>query len=113
VLPAGRYLPESPCPVCGLKEATVASRQSRRGDLLITVSCDSCGLFRNDPLPTSEELRRFHEVDYRESYKGVRAPKARTMSTGRRGQPRIASNRSEGGCRRAFRICSARRTHST
>ncbi len=45
----------------------------------MTVACNDCGLYRNDPLPTSEELRRFHEVEYRESYKGERSPKARNV----------------------------------
>ena len=43
------------------------------------MACNDCGLFRNDPLPTSEELHRFHETEYRESYKGVRTPKARNV----------------------------------
>lgn len=73
------HIAQSPCPVCGQKEATVASRRSRHGDPLLTVSCNDCGLFRNDPLPTSEELRRFHEVEYRASYKGVRTPKPRNV----------------------------------
>ncbi len=71
--------PQSPCPVCGQREAIVASRKSRRGEPLLTVSCQHCGLYRNDPLPTSEELRRYHEVEYRESYKGIRDPKARNV----------------------------------
>jgi SAM-dependent methyltransferase len=65
--------------VCGQSEAIVASRRSRRGEPLLTVSCSGCGLFRNDPLPTSDELRRFHAAEYRESYKGVRTPKARNV----------------------------------
>lgn len=75
----GPYIPQSPCPVCIQSRTTLASRRSRRREPLLTVACNDCGLFRNDPLPTSEELRRFHEVDYRESYKGVRTPKARNV----------------------------------
>jgi SAM-dependent methyltransferase len=45
----------------------------------VTVSCSGCGLYRNDPLPDSESLRRFHAAEYRESYKGVRTPKARNV----------------------------------
>lgn len=44
-----------------------------------TVACLDCGLYRNDPLPTVEELKSFHEIEYRESYKGVRGPKARNV----------------------------------
>ncbi len=79
VAKAPRYIAESPCPVCGEGAAVVASRLDRRRAALITVACEHCGLFRNDPLPTSEELRRFHEADYRESYKGIRTPKVRNV----------------------------------
>jgi SAM-dependent methyltransferase len=73
------HVAKSPCPLCQRLEATVASQRSRTGDPLTTLSCNHCGLFRNDPLPTSEELRRFHEVEYRESYKGIRTPKPRNV----------------------------------
>jgi 2-polyprenyl-3-methyl-5-hydroxy-6-metoxy-1,4-benzoquinol methylase len=78
-VPSSPFIPQSPCPVCGQKEAIVASRRDRRGEPLLTVCCPHCGLFRNDPLPTSDELRRFHAAEYRESYKGVRTPKARNV----------------------------------
>jgi SAM-dependent methyltransferase len=74
-----RHISLSACPLCGQAAAVVASLLDRWRKALITVACEHCGLFRNDPLPTSEELRRFHEIDYRESYKGVRAPKARNV----------------------------------
>lgn len=43
------------------------------------MACLDCGLYRNDPLPTVEELKAFHELEYRESYKGVRGPKRRNV----------------------------------
>jgi SAM-dependent methyltransferase len=39
------------------------------------MACVTCGLVRTDPLPTAEELQKFYELEYRQSYKGVRRPK--------------------------------------
>ncbi len=70
---------ESPCPVCGEIAAVLVSSQDRYGDELRTVACGRCGLYRNDPLPTIAQLKAYHEVEYRKSYKGHREPKAKNV----------------------------------
>jgi SAM-dependent methyltransferase len=48
------------------------------------VACAVCGLFRTDPLPSDDDLRQFHQQDYREAYKGSRVPKRKnTLRSGR------------------------------
>ena len=74
-----KYQIESKCPACASGEAMLVSTRDRRGEPLRTVACLGCGLYRNDPLPTIDELKAFHELEYRESYKGVRGPKARNV----------------------------------
>jgi len=51
----------------------------RHGKALTTVACRQCGIYRTDPLPSIEDLKRFHEMDYRNDYKGVRQPKAKNV----------------------------------
>ncbi|MCX6599678.1 MAG: class I SAM-dependent methyltransferase [Acidobacteria bacterium] len=65
-------------------EATLVSTTDRRGRPLRTVACAVCGLFRTDPLPSGDDLRDFHQQDYREEYKGFRLPKRKnTLRSGR------------------------------
>jgi SAM-dependent methyltransferase len=71
----GSVLAEVPCPVCAEETGVVVAIKDRRGRPLKNLSCVRCGLFRVDPLPSADEICRFHEVDYRQSYKGVRRPK--------------------------------------
>ncbi len=66
---------ESPCPVCDEARGITIALKDRVGRALKTTSCIRCGLMRVDPLPTDEDLRRFYELEYRSSYKGVRNPK--------------------------------------
>lgn len=66
---------DSPCPVCAESLGVVVGLRDRRGRPLTTLSCVECGLMRTDPLPALEDLRRYHELHYRQSYKGVRRPK--------------------------------------
>ncbi|MBZ2184958.1 MAG: methyltransferase domain-containing protein [Bryobacter sp.] len=75
---------DSACPVCGHNGAVLVSTEDRYGDSLRTLACAQCGLYRNDPLPTVAQLKAYHEVEYRKSYKGRREPKAKNVYRSRR-----------------------------
>lgn len=66
---------QSSCPVCTGRGAVLISATDRDGRPLKTVACTGCGLYRTDPLPSADEIGRFHEKTYRQLYKGVRRPK--------------------------------------
>jgi len=70
---------ELPCPVCGEILGQVIAHRDRRGERLKTVGCTQCGLMRTDPLPTTDELRRFYESEYRRSYKGSECPSSKRI----------------------------------
>ena len=67
------------CVVCGGSETEIVSRRDRHGRPLITVLCGGCGLLRNDPVPSQEELDRFYRRDYRREYKGASEPRLRQV----------------------------------
>lgn len=67
------------CALCGAKGTEIVSRTDRHGQPLLTVLCSGCGVLRNDPVPTPEELDRFYRKDYRESYKGATEPRLRQV----------------------------------
>lgn len=70
---------ETACRFCGTVGAEVVSRRDRHGAPLVTVLCPGCGMLRNDPVPTQEELERFYRKDYRASYKGAAEPRLRQV----------------------------------
>lgn len=57
-----------PCNLCGSASMTMICRYDRRLKRLTTVSCDGCGLFRTDPMPTEQELQRYYASAYRFDY---------------------------------------------
>jgi SAM-dependent methyltransferase len=67
----------TPCGLC----AGTASREietiDRHGDPLRVVVCCDCGVVRNDPVPSADDLRRFYSEEYRSSYKGTLEPRLR------------------------------------
>ena len=67
------------CALCGAKGTEIVSRTDRHGQPLVTVLCSGCGVLRNDPVPTAEDLDRFYRKDYRESYKGATEPRLRQV----------------------------------
>lgn len=67
------------CVLCGATGTEVVSRMDRHGQPLVTVLCSGCGVLRNEPVPTAEELDRFYRKDYRESYKGATEPRLRQV----------------------------------
>ncbi len=69
----------TPCPLCAEPNAIPVSSRDRYGASLSTVACPRCGLYRNDPLPTIAQLKAFHEIEYRKSYKGRRDPKPKNV----------------------------------
>jgi SAM-dependent methyltransferase len=73
------FAAHSACPLCRQRQAIIVSQKDRYRQPLTTVACVHCGLFRTDPLPSEEDLYRFHEQDYRSAYKGARAPKAKNI----------------------------------
>jgi SAM-dependent methyltransferase len=75
---------ETACPVCSCAAAVLVSTEDRYGDALRTLACAHCGLYRNDPLPGIAQLKAYHEVEYRKSYKGRREPKAKNVYRSRR-----------------------------
>jgi len=62
-----------PCNLCGGRDVSPLSSQSRSGKPLRTVICRSCGLVWSDPRP--HDARHFYEEDYRVSYKNTYRPK--------------------------------------
>lgn len=71
MLPMTRY-PYSggvvPCPVCGERSFAPVSGIDRRLKRLPTVTCDRCGLFYTNPMPTESELGTYYEKYYRFDY---------------------------------------------
>ncbi|MCY3773122.1 MAG: methyltransferase domain-containing protein, partial [Gemmatimonadetes bacterium] len=67
-------IPQSPCDLCGAREAEDLARQDRHGKPLRTVICRKCGLVWSDPVPVEETLRKFYSEEYRLQYKGVSRP---------------------------------------
>lgn len=70
---------ETACPLCGAVEAFRVAAKDRYGRAMSTVVCIHCGLFRTDPLPSSESSARFHRTQYRQMYKGAASPTARRI----------------------------------
>ena len=65
---------QSPCNLCGAREAEDLARLDRHGKPLRTVICRKCGLVWSDPVPTEETLRQFYAEEYRLQYKGISRP---------------------------------------
>lgn len=68
--PYRRVAGADPCPLCGAREGFRIGERDRAGAPLRTLLCAGCALVRSDPLPSSEEERRFYDGLYRERYKG-------------------------------------------
>jgi len=69
---------QSPCPCCGTVQACiVATRDGKTGQSLTTLACDTCGLGRIDPLPSTDELRQWYAQSYRQEYKSAFQPALR------------------------------------
>lgn len=69
---------QSPCPCCGEHQARiVATRDGKTGAALTTIACDTCGLGRTDPLPSTMALTQWYEQDYRQEYKSAFQPALR------------------------------------
>ena len=67
-------IPQSPCNLCGAREAEDLARLDRHGKPLRTVICRKCGLVWSDPVPTEESLKKFYAEEYRLQYKGISRP---------------------------------------
>ncbi len=67
------------CVLCGGAEWDCVSERDRHGKPLVTVLCTGCGVLRNDPVPSAEELAQFYRKDYRASYKGATEPRLRQV----------------------------------
>ncbi len=70
---------EAGCILCGGMTYEVVSERDRHGAPLCTRLCAGCGLIRNDPVPTADELDAFYASAYRESYKGASTPRLRQV----------------------------------
>ena len=66
--------PQSPCNLCGAREAEDLARLDRHGKPLRTVICRKCGLVWSDPVPSEEALKKFYAEEYRLQYKGISRP---------------------------------------
>jgi len=62
------------CDLCSSVEDVVVGRRDRHFRPLTNVLCLNCGLIRQDPLPSEEELRDYYARRYRLHYKGVTKP---------------------------------------
>jgi SAM-dependent methyltransferase len=67
------------CDLCGHGESLVVGRYDRRLRPLTNVMCLRCGLVRQDPMPTEQELSKFYEREYRLQQKGVAEPRRRHL----------------------------------
>lgn len=65
------------CGICSHSAAKEIETIDRHGGPLRVVVCGGCGVVRNDPVPTADDLRRFYSTEYRASYKGTREPRMR------------------------------------
>lgn len=64
---------------CGGHRVETVSEKDRHGAALRTVLCLGCGMLRNDPVPSAEDLATFYRTAYRESYKGAAQPRRRQV----------------------------------
>lgn len=67
------------CVFCGGHGFETVSEKDRHGAALVTVLCLGCGMLRNDPVPSAEELSAFYRTAYREHYKGAAQPRRRQV----------------------------------
>lgn len=68
----------TPCPACGTTTAEpVAHVDGKTGEPLTTVNCNTCGLGRIDPLPTTQSLEAWYANHYRQDYKNAFQPAIR------------------------------------
>lgn len=67
------------CVLCGERKTEILSREDRKGEPLLTVICVNCGLVRTDPIPTTEEIRKFYSFDYRQDYMHTYQPTPRLV----------------------------------
>lgn len=73
-----RYIAQKPCPSCSALSGQIVSLvDGKSGGPLTTLSCDSCGLGRIDPIPSEKELEQWYKNEYRETYKGLVNPALR------------------------------------
>lgn len=42
--------------------------------------CEGCGLVRNEPVPSEDDLERFYHLQYRQEYKGASQPRMRQVA---------------------------------
>jgi 2-polyprenyl-3-methyl-5-hydroxy-6-metoxy-1,4-benzoquinol methylase len=72
------YHAQSTCPCCHQNRARiVATRDGKTGAALTTIACDTCGLGRTDPLPSTEALTQWYAQSYRQEYKSAFQPALR------------------------------------
>lgn len=57
------------CIICETKQRRFISSIGRNFHQLNTVICTGCGLVHSDPIPTSEDLKKFYKKKYRWFYK--------------------------------------------
>lgn len=67
------------CMLCGGTDWDCVSERDRHGKPLVTRLCTGCGVLRNDPVPSAEELAQFYRKDYRAHYKGATEPRLRQV----------------------------------
>lgn len=67
------------CLFCGGGRFEAVSEKDRHGAALVTVLCLGCGMLRNDPVPSAEDLSTFYRTVYRERYKGAARPRRRQV----------------------------------
>ncbi|MFK7959727.1 MAG: methyltransferase domain-containing protein [Phycisphaerales bacterium] len=70
---------------------------AKSGKPLHVAACRRCGLVQQTPIPTEEELRRYYEDEYRQTYKGTHQPKPKhVLRAGRTALERIRLLKSMG-----------------
>ena len=67
----------SSCTLCGTSASEPLESRDRHGAPLAIVICKGCGVVRNDPIPTADELELFYAKQYRSEYKRTRQPRLR------------------------------------
>jgi SAM-dependent methyltransferase len=63
-----------PCDLCGQWSFELLAQRDRRGDLLDTVICRTCGLVTHGQLPQESDLAEYYQQHYRFDYHGEYTP---------------------------------------
>lgn len=78
---------QQPCVLCQNTRFLKVSDHDRRGNPLVTVLCNDCGLISHEQIPEDMQLAEYYALEYRQDYHGEFTPSPyRVLREWRRGQ---------------------------